>query len=319
MKILIVTPAPPRSRKGNRITALRWARFLRQLGHRVQLVQSYAGQDCDLMIAIHARRSARSITRFRDDQPRGPLLLLLSGTDLYGDLHRDGEAIRSCELADRLILLQPHGRGELSARLRRKCRVIYQSASPPRSKLSPLSRSFEVSVIGHLRPVKDPFRTAMAARNLPESSQILVTHIGAALSPAMQSRAESESRSNPRYRWQGELPRWKTMQRLARSRLLVISSKMEGGANVISEAIVANVPVISSRISGSIGLLGEDYPGYFEVGDTAALTDLLHRAETDNSFHAALTCCCRKLQPLFAPERERETWQALLNELGASD
>jgi hypothetical protein len=29
-------------------------------------------------------------------------------------------------------------------------------------------------------------------------------------------------------------------------------------------------------------LLGRDYPGYFPVGDTEALTVLLHRAETDS-------------------------------------
>jgi len=317
MKILIVTPAPPRSRKGNRITALRWARLLRQLGHSVQLSQTFEGQNCDLMIAVHARRSARSVVRFRDAYAQSPLLLLLSGTDLYGDLGHHAAAIQSCRLADRLILLQPHGIGELPEELRKKSRVIYQSVSPPRTK-PPLARSFEVSVIGHLRPVKDPFRTAMAARNLPESSRIIVNHIGAALSQSMRLRAVAETRKNPRYRWRGELPRWKTMQRLARSRLLVLSSKMEGGANVISEAIVAGVPVISSRISGSIGLLGENYPGYFEVGDTAALTDLLERAETDASFYSGLNSKCRELQPLFDPARERQSWQELLDEVGRS-
>ena len=59
---------------------------------------------------------------------------------------------------------------------------------------------------------------------------------------------------------------------------------MEGGANVVSEALAAGVPVLCSRISGSIGLLGEDYSGYFEVGDTAGLTELMLKCEQDKSF-----------------------------------
>jgi putative glycosyltransferase (TIGR04348 family) len=314
MKILIVTPAPPRSRKGNRITAIRWARILKQLGHNVELTQQYQRQHCDVMIAIHARRSSASVKQFREENPQLPLILTLSGTDLYDDMLHDASALRSCELADRLILLQPHGIRELPASMRKKSRVIYQSVPPRRSKDAPLSRVFEVSVIGHLRPVKDPFRTALAARDLPETSRIVVNHMGAALTDNMAKRAQAERLRNPRYRWLGELPRWDVMRRLARSRLLVLSSKMEGGANVISEAVVAGVPVISSRISGSIGLLGEKYPGYFEVGITRALTNLLERAEAEKSFLAKLTSHCRNLKPLFEPKRERDSWQALLEE-----
>lgn len=314
MKILIVTPAPPRSRKGNRITAIRWARILKQLGHKVELTQQYQGQNCEVMLAIHARRSAASVARFRDENLRRPLILTLSGTDLYDDMLNDASALRSCNLADRLILLQPHGISELPASMRNKSRVIYQSVPPRRSKVTPLSRVFEVSVIGHLRPVKDPFRTALAARELSGSSRIVVNHMGAALTDNMAKRAQAECLLNPRYRWLGELPRWDVMRRLARSQVLVLSSKMEGGANVISEAVVAGTPVISSQISGSIGLLGEKYPGYFEVGDTRALTKLLDRAETERSFLNKLTSHCRKLKPLFDPKRERDSWQALLKE-----
>ena len=34
MRILVVTPIVPRARTGNRVTALRWVRVLRGLGHR---------------------------------------------------------------------------------------------------------------------------------------------------------------------------------------------------------------------------------------------------------------------------------------------
>ena len=92
MKIGIITPAPPTSRHGNRRTALRWAKLLRQLGHRVQIAQSYEGQSCDVLIALHAKRSFDSIRAFRNQYPRRPLIVALTGTDLYRDLRRSRRA-----------------------------------------------------------------------------------------------------------------------------------------------------------------------------------------------------------------------------------
>ena len=165
--------------------------------------------------------------------------------------------------------------------------------------------------------MKDPFRTANAVRLLPASSRIKVLHAGGALSPDMESEALAETKSNPRYSWLGELPRWKTLRLLASSRLLVLTSHMEGGANVVSEALACSIPVISSRISGSIGLLGEGYPGYFPVGDTQALADLLHRVETDQSFYLSLKAWCHRRKEIVSPDREKQSWKCLLQKVSA--
>ncbi|MFV1964204.1 MAG: selenoneine biosynthesis selenosugar synthase SenB [Pirellulaceae bacterium] len=314
MQILIVTPAPPRTQHGNRITALRWARILRGLGHKVRVLQAYEGQACDVLIAMHARRSASSVERFRTERPRDPLVLALTGTDLYRDMRTRRTAQRSAELASRLVLLQWHALGELPSHLAYKARVIYQSMQSPLRKLSPLKRVFETCVVGHLRPVKDPFRAALAVRRLPADSQIHVVHLGAAMSPAMDHRARAETQSNPRYEWLGELPLGKTRLRLGRARLLVHSSKLEGGANVLSEAVAAATPVLSSRIPGSKGILGEYYPGYFEVGDTSGLTKLLLRAERDKDFYQELKRHCQNRLPLIDPVREAKCWEDLLGE-----
>lgn len=316
MKICLVTPAPTYSRKGNRVTALRWARILRGLGHRVSIVEEYQGERCDLMVALHARRSHPSIVRFRDEHPGLPLILALTGTDLYGDIHTDASAQVSLEIADRFILLQPAGIQELSEHLHHKTCVIYQSIIAPPGTFSPKKNIFELCVLGHLRPVKDPFQTAMAVRQLPPSSRIRVVHVGGALTDDMKTEADAEASTNPRYRWLGELPRWRALRVLARSRALVLTSQMEGGANAVSEAIACSIPVISSRISGSIGLLGEDYPGYFPVGDTQALTDLLMRLETDTAFYGTLKTWCERLKPIVDPNRERQSWKQLLQDLG---
>jgi putative glycosyltransferase (TIGR04348 family) len=321
MNILIITPAPPGSRKGNRITASRWASLLRSLGHRVVLHEEYRGEHCDLLVALHARRSAAAVQAFHRTHPDRPIVIALTGTDLYEDIHTDASARQSMEVASRLVVLQPLGIAELPSHLQERTRVILQSAEAPSLAPGAASRRrevFEVCVLGHLRPVKDPFRTALAARLLPPSSHLLVLQVGAALSPDMANQAHVETEANPRYRWLGDLPRWKALRVLARSRLLVLTSKMEGGANAISEAIAAGVPVLASDVAGSVGLLGTGYPGYFPVGATRALADLLHLAETDTGFYKNLKSWCQRLRPLFRPARERQGWRRLLQELSVA-
>jgi putative glycosyltransferase (TIGR04348 family) len=316
MRILIVTPAPPGSRKGNRVTALRWGRLLRELGHRVTLRQTYEGESPDLLVTLHARRSFQALERFHKEHPERPIIVTLTGTDLYDEIHTSAEAQRSLELAARLIVLQPLGVDELPRRHREKTRVVIQSMVAPAGKFEPRREVFEVCVLGHLRPVKDPFRTAQASRLLPSTSRICVMHLGAALTPEMETEARREAAENPRYRWLGDVSRGRAQRILARSRLLVQTSRLEGGANTISEALAARVPVLSSDIPGSVGLLGKGYPGLYPVGDSAALAALLERAETDKHFYEALKRWCRRLRPLVAPARERAAWKRLLNEPG---
>ncbi len=314
-RILIVTPAPPNSRKGNRVTANRWGSMLRELGHHVDLAEEYSGQAADILLALHARKSGRSIARFRKQHPTRPIILALTGTDLYGDIGTSSLAQRSLKLATRLIVLQPDAKRSLPKQFHPKMRVVFQSAESPSSFPPPLKSVFEVCVCGHLRPVKDPLRTAMAARRLPKDSRIRVTHIGAALSESMERRAEQEMQRNPRYRWVGELTRSKTQQGIARSRLLVLTSKMEGGANVISESLAALTPVISSRISGSIGLLGKAYPGFFETGDTAGLAKLLSKCESEPDFLTRLQSLCQTQARQLTPEAESGALEDLIHEV----
>jgi putative glycosyltransferase (TIGR04348 family) len=323
MKIGLITPAPPRSRYGNRVTALRWARILKDLGHRVTVSQVYEGGDCDLLITLHARRSYPSISRFHRLHPDKPLIVALTGTDLYRDLNRSKRARESLEIATRIIVLQPKALDDLPLHLHDKTRVIYQSVrtvqpipcnrNPHPAKLA-ANRDFTVCVIGHLRPVKDPFRTALAVRLLPPSSKIRVLHIGGAMNDEMAARAHAEMEVNPRYRWLGERSRGRTRRILMRSHLCVLSSRLEGGANVISEAIAASVPIIASRIPGTIGILGTDYPGYFTVGNTRELRQLLIRAESEPDFLSLLKSKGDELINLFEPAREQNAWAHLVEE-----
>jgi putative glycosyltransferase (TIGR04348 family) len=243
-------------------------------------------------------------------------VVALTGTDLYRDIQVDATAREAVGRATRLIVLQPLGLAELRRALQRKTRVILQSVERPSVKPRPRTDVFEVCVLGHLRPVKDPFRAAEAARGLPSASRIRILQVGGALSSSMKARASREQRVNPRYRWLGELPRGKALFLMARCRLLVLTSLMEGGANAISEALAWGVPILSSRIPGSVGLLGAGYPGYFRTGDTGGLRRLLHRAETSSKFLQELRRACARLAPRVQPRRERNAWAKLLREIG---
>lgn len=313
LRIQIVCPARPGSRHGNRVTALRWQRLLRELGHRVRIEDKLQGC-CDVLVALHAKRSAAAIRDSKASEPDRPVVLAVTGTDLYRDGH---EAVTqaSLKLADSIVLLQEASLNELPPLLRSKARVIHQSVTPIRVQPPLRPRRLRVCVAGHLRGLKDPFRAAYAVRDLPATSRIDVEHYGGVMEPRMQQLAEAEMQTNSRYTWHGEVARSTLRRRMARSWLLVLSSKMEGGANVLSEAIVNHVPVLASRIPGSVGLLGKDYGGYFPTTDTRALRRLLLRCEQDQTFYAKLQRQVVQRAELFKPAQERTAWKRLLAEL----
>lgn len=330
MRIGIVTPAPPESRYGNRITALRWAKILRRLGHLVSLKETYDGKPYDLLVALHARKSHSSIISFQQQNPPAPVILALTGTDIYRDIRNSRRARESLDIATRLVVLQPKAIEELRPNWRDKTRVIYQSvegrpfqtdSSGKSGKTKPSNTrvrsggSFDVCVIGHLRAVKDPFRAAMAARLLPDSSTIRVLQVGGAMTEAMATRARKEMKANKRYQWLGEQSRARARRILEQSSLCVLSSRMEGGANVLSEAIAASVPILASRIDGNVGILGEDFPGYFAVGNTKQLARLLTCVETSPGYLAELRKWSKRLARFADPAREKQAWSDLIGEL----
>ncbi len=289
---------------------------MRGLGHRIRVAAEYDGSPADLMVALHAWRSAEAIRRFRRTFPNRPLVVALTGTDAYDYIDRDPRpTLRSLQIADRLVALHGLLRRRIPPRFCDKLRVIYQSAEPVPRRKETMTRAFEVAVIGQLRDVKDPLRAAEAARRLPASSRIRIIHLGAAATPAWATRAIAEMKINPRYVWRGEVPGAEARRVLGRARALVLSSLSEGGANVISEAVVAGVPVLASRIDAAVALLGRDYPGYFAVGNTAALARLLHRIETDAEFLNRLCRVLARRVGLFKPAREIAAWKKLLAEI----
>jgi putative glycosyltransferase (TIGR04348 family) len=300
-RIVIVTPAPPGSRTGNRETAGRWAAMLRASGHRVAIANEWTGARCDLLIALHADRSHASVRRWRDAHPDAPLVVVLTGTDLYRDLPASRKARESLRLADRLIVLQDQAVKALPKAVRRKARVAFQSSgtklrhAPPRSP-------FRIAVVGHLRKVKDPFRAVEALQHLEGGYEVV--QVGGVLDLRMKPVARAWQKREPRYRWTGSVPHGEALRWISRSHLLVVSSEMEGGANVIAEAARIGTPVLASRVAGNVGMLGNNYPGYYRLYDARALARLI-RGCRDGKLLVQLKKKLLARRKNFAPASER--------------
>jgi len=306
MHIVLITPAPPGSRAGNRATAERWVALLENEGHSVSVVTDYAGEPCDLFIALHAWRSHEAVLGFRAAHPQTPLIVALTGTDIYDHQHRfPPETLGTMDLADCLIGLHHRVCNDIPEQYAARLVTVLQSADEPKKQPAAETGQFRVCVIGHLRDEKDSLRAALAARLLPAESAVQVINAGKAHTPDWEARARDEEAANPRFQWLGEIDK-PGIQALMRScELMVISSVMEGGANVVSEACRAGLPILASGISGNIGLLGEHYPGYFRTGDEQDLARLLSKAEKSTAFLARLRDEVSQLAESFRPEKEQ--------------
>lgn len=312
-----MTPALADANNGNWQTAHRWARML-QPAYRVRLASRWekdeGDEDASMMIALHARRSAASIAAWRAAHPTRPLVLALTGTDLYRDIDVDPSAQQSLSAADLLIALNERGADRLPPQLRAKCRVVLQSCAA-RKPVAKTDQHLRVLAVGHLRAEKDPrtlFRTVQRLAGRPD---ILFDHVGTALDPALGHEAAALAASHARYRWLGGLPHEAARRRIQAAHVLVQPSVMEGGAHTVIEAIRSGTPVLASRIDGNLGLLGVDYEGIFDVGDDAGLCELIRRARDDGTMLARLRQQLARRAPLFSPEAERASLLRLLDEL----
>ena len=312
-RVCIVSPALADANNGNWHTASRWQKFLAPVAD-VQIVLAWGGAPVDVLIALHARRSADSIERFAAAHPSAPLALVMTGTDLYRDIRTEALAQHALQCASHVVVLQDEGLTALPVVMRDRARVIVQSATKL-VRRGPSTKSFELVAVGHLREEKDPATLMAAARLLPPGAPLHITHIGGALDPALGALAEQTMQACRLYRWLGALPRASARRHMAGAQALVHMSRMEGGANVVIEAVRSGVPVLASRIDGNVGLLGADYDGYFPVGDVPALARLMQRAAGDAAFLAHLSAQCALREPRFTPATERAAVRALLADM----
>lgn len=326
MKIAIAVPIRPGVTSGNSVTGHRWQNQLVELGHEVVLVpvaedgetESAVPADADLVVALHARRAAAAVVAAKKQNPSRPVVVALAGTDLYSDLPESQVAIASIDAADHLVVLQEQAIEQLASihpKYAARASVVHQSVelAIPVRNVDP--HYFTVVVLAHLRDVKDPLLAAKAAALMPDSSRLRVLHAGSAHNADWQSQAEAEMAANSRYQWLGGLESSEASDLLASADLLACTSLLEGGANVVTEAIALGIGVAGTEIGGNRGMLGPDHRGLVPVGDFEALARLLHKLETDENEMSSLVAVSLERQWMTKPENERRQWQAVLDKL----
>lgn len=280
----------------------------------MELTAHWQGEPADALISLRARRSADSISRWASERQGQPQVVVLTGTDLYRDIHVDAQAQRSLELADRLVVLHERAIEDLPAQHRAKAIACFQSTAA-RAPLTKTTQHLRCVMVGHLRDEKDPRTYFAAARLLANRQEILFDHVGDALDPALGEDARALEQSCRHYSWLGALPHETTRGRIQSAHVLVHTSRMEGGAHVVMEAIRSGTPVLATRISGNVGMLGADYAGYFEPGDTEGLASLMERCRDQPAILEDLCRQCDARAPLFEPKREQATLITLLDDL----
>lgn len=323
MNIVIVSPFLGDANNGNWRTARRWQGFLAALG-KVRIVREWPdslAEHDDVMIALHARRSSAAIAAWNQRRGSAGLAVVLTGTDLHRDIAVDASANASLRAARFLVVLHELGVASLPAEFQSRARTILQSA-PAWSRLEKTSRRLNVIAVGHLRPEKAPETLFAAAKLLKLRNDIRITHCGGVLDPQLGEAAAATMRECPAYRWLGPQPHVLVRRAIQRAHLLVHPSRMEGGANVVIEAITCGTPVLASAIAGNIGLLGRDYPGYFPCGDGAALASQLQRLRDSQTatdgFLSELKAAVRDRATLFLPEHEQMAVRHLAQDLVSS-
>lgn len=326
LHIGIVYPSNRGHTTGNLATAQRWQTVVEGLGCSSFLcpngagfrerwgegVRAREGERTEVMVALNGVKSHGEILAFRELSPEGAVIVAVTGTDMNGGDVATFE--QSLTLADHIVVLQEQAFRKLPSRHRQKARTIYQSVGSAPHASTVRKPGTRVCVVGHLRSVKDPMRCALATRLLPSDSQIILQQAGAFLEEEFEAQVAREESDNPRYRYLGVLTAERARELISESDLLVMTSLSEGGPLVVAEAVVDGTPVISSRIDGVVGLLGDDYPGYFTTGDERELADLLTRFERDAEFRASLERAMAARAHYFAPETERTLWKGLLLE-----
>jgi glycosyltransferase involved in cell wall biosynthesis len=343
----ILTPFGQKSGMGNWRTASRYAQMLRASGINASIYEpsqiedacTHSGQRT-VAIVLNAARSSEAVTTFVAEQI--PVMLVMTGTDLYGALspeqsgsERYQRAEQALHLARLILVLQAEAGDEIRRRwpkLADRVHCVLQT-SAPRKPYAPVmtqhSKTIRFLVAGHIREEKDP-RTAFIGfhRAFPDGwatradggrVPVRLIHVGSHQDKMLAQELIRLGAQYPGILLEGPLSHAQTLRQMTHVHCLIQSSVSEGGALVVSEAVACRLPVIASAIPAHRGQMGADYPGFFKTGDPDDLARVLQQFVSDDVFVARLRESGQALASLLAsPTAEREALARLVRQLSES-
>jgi glycosyltransferase involved in cell wall biosynthesis len=338
--VLIASPFGQKTQTGNWQTARRYADHLQDAGYSATLLAEHDGRQplpsCDVAIVLHARRSREVAAALT--QAATPFAVVLTGTDLYADLQQpDTSAFDTCKQtideAHLVVTLQSRAAEvlvQILPQTAQKRRVIAQTVpladpahwAPIYNANSGAALTWLIS--GHVRSEKDPltglagFAQAFPRAHLADGSPTHLTHVGGARDPSAVEALVAAASQLPTgsISLLGARPHEEAVGLMKTHHCLIQPSRVEGGALVISEAAAHRLPVLASRIDGHLGLLGEDYPGYFQVGDPTDLARLMRQFAESAAFRDELrSALIQNTLALTSPALEKSQLKSLIERL----
>lgn len=310
MKICVASPYPLSELKGNSVTTHRIVEILNVAGFEARGSHGFDGAPADILISLHAFKGEQAVRDFQRRCPDGKVIVLITGTDLYVDLP-EGRGLESLETTDAIAITHEEARASMPAIFHDKLHIVPSCIEIPEIQAKPNAEQFVISIVGHLRSVKRSFLTIEAVAKHPEWD-VEVWQMGEALDEGMSDVACDWEESDSRYKWLGGLPREQSLEVCSQSSLTVNSSLLEGGANTVLEAMTMGVPILASCIEGNVGLLGRDYPGYFEGEDIGSKLAEIIAGKHDLNEWVSLA---KTRLPLFSRESEEAAWKKIFAEL----
>ena len=303
--IIVGTPYPLDSAKGNVVSATRIAGLLGGLAIHSPEANL---EGAETVIALHARKSFSLIEKAAA-KPGCKLIVLLTGTDLYDDIPAGNQnALKSLALADALVVAQESSIADIPAEYRSKAHVCHKSMTIDLPAPPPRREEKLITIVGHLREIKNPFVAVLPALELGFE----VVQLGRALEPGFAEKAQDLTQAHSSYSWLGGVSREESLHWLSRSTATINSSLMEGGANSVLEALHCDCPVIASDIPGNRGILGDTHPALFSPDDHATLSSHLRSLGNDSAFRQRILSCQSSRKSLFTPEQETSDWLNLI-------
>ena len=315
LDVLIHSPYPRQKSQGNAVTALRMKNLLAEGGLSVAIHERGDSPiEAKCLIALNARKSAAEIFAFQERQSASVVVALLTGTDVNHPEMEDpcSDTIKALHQSDVIVSLHGGFSHRIPDELLGKTTVIYPSVRIPDTVRHFPTSEREVVIAGNFRDEKNPNLLIQAVGELVGES---ITFHAYGDGGSYQELLEKTADDYDDFKLHGVQDHEVLLTKMQSASVLLNTSIEEGGANAICEAVAIGLPVVASKIDGNIGMLGQDYAGFFTSGDVGELAKLLRRIFAEKELYELLKQQVSKRAELFSYEREAAEWVALVQKI----
>lgn len=308
MKIRIFKPETETLECGVNSQTDRLRRVSEKLGFEASVVpENYQHEANTAAIFLQAVDSQPGLRRAKAAGAK--TVLILTGSDI--NVHLKGDEARKAEIfstCDVIVCMHPLIKRKVPKQFQDQLHFIRQSfddsAQPATARLT---KAF--SYVANIRRIKRP-ETVLRAADFLRDTDLEIVHAGGVWGEEYSCWPNYNGLPHAQnYRWLGGQTHAESLALIGSSRATIVASEAEGGSNVLSEAIVLGTPVITSNNECCVGLLGSNYPGIFDIGDSRGLSELIRRAAFDEDFYSDLVARTSELRSGFTFDTEVAAWR----------